>query len=92
MLIAKTITPDLNHESWLQTFGKVLQIANEDYGLVQSRRVHYADGTEVEWGLTDRRWVDRRWVTRPLDPGTARVIADGMRILYDPKGWLAKLL
>ena len=59
--------------------------SNEDWGLVQSRRVHYADGPEVEFGLTTTKWA-----ALPLDPGTRQVVADGFEILYDPDGLLQR--
>ncbi len=54
----------------------------EDYNLVQSIRVFY--GTiEAEFGVTDQTWVKM-----PIDSETARVINDGLWILYDPAGQL----
>jgi predicted nucleotidyltransferase len=77
----------LSNDRWLRAFGEVESIEDEDYGLVLSRRVRYTSGLEVEWGLADRRWL----CTEPLDEPTARVVADGMRTIYDPRGLLAKL-
>lgn len=78
----------LENNEWLENFGHVREIEHEDWGLLQSRRTRYADGTEVEFGITDRRWVS----TEPIDPGTAKVVAGGLRILYDPHGMLRGLL
>jgi hypothetical protein len=44
-------------------------------------------GLEVEVGLTEPAWA----ATDPVDPGTRRVVTDGMRILRDPDGRLAAL-
>lgn len=33
-----------------------------------------------------------RAATDPVDPGTRRVVGDGLRILHDPDGLLARLL
>ena len=52
----------------------------EDYGAVKSRRIHYHDGLEVEFGVTGRGWAQT-----PLDPGTRSVLAAGARVLYDPE-------
>jgi len=63
----------------------VTSAANEDRGLVQSKRAHYVDGLEVEIGLTTSRWA-----AVPLDPGTSQVVTDGFEVLYDPDGLLRR--
>lgn len=68
---------------WLARFGDVVSTQIDDYGIVRSRRVLYEDGREVEFGVAGREWIET-----PVDAGTARVMADGMRILYDPSGGL----
>jgi predicted nucleotidyltransferase len=78
----------LNAPAWLERFGHVLSIAHEDWGLLQSIRVQYGDGTEVEFGVTVRRWAS----TDPVDPGTNKVVSNGMRILYDREMLLQSLL
>ncbi len=50
----------------------------EDYGLLTSIRVWYADGHEIEYGITDERWS-----AVPLDEGSRQVIAAGMRVLLE---------
>jgi hypothetical protein len=45
---------------------------------VQSLRVFYRNGLEVEFGLTDPAWA-----ALPLDEGTRQVIAGGMRVLFE---------
>ncbi len=72
--------------AWLAEFGAAAPPQREDWGAVQALRVYYADGPEVEFGLTSVAWAEI-----PLDPGTARVAAAGLRILYDPTGALAAL-
>jgi len=67
----------LRSTEWIQRFGQVHRQQIEDYGLLISIRVWYTDGREVEYGITDENWV-----ALPLDEGTQKVIADGMRILY----------
>lgn len=66
--------------TWLNAFGRVRRQTVEDWGRVTSVRAWYADGSEVEFGLTS---VD--WVARP-DKGTRRVLADGFRVLLDREG------
>jgi uncharacterized protein len=71
----------LDDTHWTQRFEAVESEERRDYGLVQSVFAKYASGIEVEWGITDRRWL-----AIPVDPDTARVVADGARVLYDPHG------
>jgi predicted nucleotidyltransferase len=72
----------IDDTDWTGLLGAVDSLEREDYGLVQSVFARYVTGIEVEWGITDRRWL----ATAPLDPDTVRVVADGARILYDPYG------
>lgn len=76
----------LDDRSWIDGLGPGARVAGpvEDYSLVQSIRVCYGT-TEAEFGVTDQAWMEL-----PIDPGTARVMNDGLQILYDPAGRLAK--
>lgn len=78
----------LKTSAWLERFGHVLSISHEDWGLLQSIRVHYAHGMEVEFGITVRSWGS----TDPVDPGTRDVVSGGMRILYERETLLQSLL
>src|SRR5512146_253275 len=75
----------LSDTSWTEDFGRVRSVAFESYGLVESVRVAYDKGPEVEFGLTTVAWI-----TLPVDAGTAGVMRGGLRILYDPSGRLAQ--
>ena len=79
-LVLVTVEPNryLEDASWVQQFGSIEKQRVEDYGLLTSIRVWYTDGREIEYGITDERWI-----AAPLDVGTQRVIADGMRILFE---------
>jgi uncharacterized protein len=79
--------PYLERPDWVGRFADVETITREDYGPMQSLRVVSRDGLEVEFGLTSLDWaaLDR------LDLGTSQVVADGMRILFAPRGLLASL-
>jgi predicted nucleotidyltransferase len=81
VLIVEDARALIDDTHWTQLFGAVESWQREDYGLVQSVVAKYASGIEVEWGITDRRWL-----ATPVDPGTARVVAHGARVLYDPYG------
>lgn len=71
---------------WLAEFGVTESWLREDYGMVQSIRVVYVYGLEVEFGISRPSWANV-----PLDPGTRSVVASGCRILYDPKGMLQEV-
>ena len=64
--------------TWVNLFGIVEKFRSEDYGRVISLRVHYDEGLEVEFGITDESWADT-----PLDLGTEQVISDGVRVLFE---------
>jgi hypothetical protein len=87
VLVVESAEVYLADDAWLHDFGAVVSVADEDYGIVRSRHVRYRDsGVEIEWGITDRRWV-----TKPIDAGTRGVVRAGMRVLHDPHGLLSAL-
>lgn len=73
----------LHDRTWVTHFGDATSVTHEDWGLVQSLRVTYADASEVEFGLTTAVWAEP-----PLEAGTVRVIRDGLRVVFDPYGLL----
>jgi predicted nucleotidyltransferase len=86
VVVVESVAPYKSDDSWLSDFGTVERVTDEDYGLVQSRRCHYAKGPEIEWVLADRRWL-----RVPPDPKTARVVKGGIIVLYDPEGRVEQL-
>lgn len=80
-LVLLCVDPDLLvGGNWVSRFGEVRSVDLEDFGALQSLRVVYRDGLEVEFGIADPTWA-----RVPLDPGTKSVLVDGVRILYDPE-------
>jgi predicted nucleotidyltransferase len=77
----------LKNTNWAENFGTVDRSEIEDWGKVTSLRVWYGNFKEVEYGFTTPDWANV-----PVDPGTARVVSDGLRILYDPTNLLNKLM
>ena len=75
----------LKDTRWAQQFGTVKKQQIEEYGLLISIRVWYTHGPEVEYGITSEGWA-----AVPLDEGTRRVIADGMRILFERRNILSR--
>lgn len=59
-----------------------------DYGRARSRHLAFASGEEVEVSFVDKNWA----AVDPIDSGTRRVAADGMRVIHDPRGLLGRLL
>jgi predicted nucleotidyltransferase len=77
----------LNDIAWVRTFGEVVELSSEDWGLVQSLRVPYRNGPEVEFGIAGTMWT-----VIPPDRGTAQVVGDGCSMLLDRDGQLGRLL
>ena len=78
----------LENKDWLSEFGQVQSVKQEDWGLVQSRRVFYAGGMEVEFGITTEQWCS----PEEIELGTGGVINDGAKIIFDPCALLANLI
>jgi predicted acetyltransferase/predicted nucleotidyltransferase len=76
----------LSDTTWVSTFGDVTECSIEDWGQVQSLRVFYRNGPEVELGITGPGWT-----ALPPDPGTAEVLRNGCSVLLDRDGQLARL-
>jgi len=86
-LVLITTHPDqyLHNQAWIQKFGAVEKQQVEEYGLLTSLRAWYSNGLEVEFGITDESWA-----ALPLDEGSRRVIADGMRVLFEKDHLLSR--
>ena len=78
----------LNQIDWHAIGSQVATWRDADYGVVWSRHLRLADGTEIEFGFGPLTWAS----VDPVDPGTLQVISDGCRILFDPQGLLEKLV
>lgn len=78
VVIVGNIDTYVQNTCWIEQFGVVERRRIEDYGKLVSVRAWYADGREIEYGITDASWA-----ALPLDAGTQRVISDGMRVLFE---------
>jgi uncharacterized protein len=76
-----------HRDDWLPEVGSVRLVRTLDWGGVTERRVALPSGLEVEFGIGTPAWAS----VDPLDDGTRRVACDGMRVLHDPEGLLARL-
>ncbi len=74
-------------DSWLARFGVAKRLREEAWGRVRTLRVWIEEGAELELDFTDPSWA-----SQPLDEGTHRVVAGGMRVLLDRTGALSALL
>lgn len=88
-LVILTSNPEryLDETGWVRCFGPVERQQVEDWGMVTSLRVWYADGREVEFGLTTPAWT-----AHPIDEGTRKVVADGIKILFERGDCLTSLI
>jgi hypothetical protein len=77
----------LSDTSWVDNFGSPSSVVLEDWGKVKSVRVHYSNGSEVEYGITTPDWA-----THPVPQSTQNVLADGMKLLLDRTGELEKAI
>ena len=64
--------------AWASGLGAAERSVTENWGELDSLRVWYSNGQEVEFGFADRSWL-----SDPRDPGTSRVLDDGFRILFE---------
>jgi predicted nucleotidyltransferase len=82
-LVVLTSAPEpyLEDHSWIELFGEVDRSELEDWGRVQSVRVFYRDGLEVEFGIATPDWAEE-----PLDEGTRRVLDAGFVVVFDRGG------
>lgn len=89
-VILITTRPDdlLNKQEWLGEFGTAEKIEREDWGLVQSLRVFYADKQEIEFGITTEQWTSQEEIKH----GTGEIILDGIVVVYDPHKLLEKVI
>jgi len=77
------------HEDWIDELapGATL-VRTADWAAIVERRLRLPSGLEVEIGLGRPSWA----ATAPVDPGTLRVVRDGLQALYDPARLLAALV
>jgi uncharacterized protein len=68
-------------------FGSLREQKIENWGAVKTIRAFYKSGLEIEFNFASPAWAK----TDPVDEGTRRVVAGGMKILDDPNGILEKL-
>ena len=89
-LVLLTVDPPayVEHEDWIQALAPGAELVRTgEWGAIVERRLRLPSGLEIEVGIGRPSWAR----VTPVDPGTRRVVRDGMRPLYDPRGMLAAL-
>lgn len=79
----------LDQDSWVgHVMGGPYRVVREqDWGPLLERRCRSGSGFEVELGV-----VTPEWFALPVDPGTARVLRDGCRVVTDVDGLVRNAL
>ncbi len=80
--------PYLEDDAWVYEMGGVEPVWTRRWGPMTERRLALPSGLEVEMGVASPSWA----AINPVDAGTRRVVTDGMSIVYDPEGLLARLI
>ena len=75
-------------EDWVSELGVGDLVQTKDWGAITERRLRRPDGLDIEIGIGEPTWAS----VDPVDPGTRKVVTDGMRPLYDPDRLLQRLL
>lgn len=87
-LVLLTSEPD-RYGAWVGTDSPLAPaqlIRHQRWGPIIEWRFRRPSGLHVEFNIATPSWAD----VSPLDPGTARVISDGLRIVHDPHALLAR--
>ena len=86
VILAKDPTIYLKNIDWILTFGDINEekTEDEDWGILQTKRVFYKNGLEVEYGITSPEWA--------VDDGAKEVMQDGAKLLLDKSGSLQKII
>jgi len=77
----------LESDEWINQFGSYKSINREDWGNVQTRRVFFDSGLEVEFNFTDKEWTKLL-----LDTGTKAVLENGYQVLVGKLNLLVGIL
>lgn len=85
IIIVKDPEKYVLNNSWIGLFGEVIEIKDEVWSQLKTKRVFYKDGLEVEFNFDKKTWAN------PDDAGTRRVV-DGMKVLVDKEGILKRLI
>ena len=88
VLLAEDRESIVRDDAWVHALGGTGLVRTRGWGPVTERRFVLPSGFEVELGVAPPTWA----ATDPVEGGTRRVVTDGMSIVYDPEGLLARLM
>ena len=88
VLLAEDREPFVRDDAWVHALGGTGLIGTRGWGPVTERRFVLPSGFEVELGVAPPAWA----ATDLVDGGTRRVVTEGISIVYDPEGLLARLM
>lgn len=81
VLLTNTPEKYLCDDAWVKNFGDPKSLSREDWGKVQSLRVYYTEGLEVEYGITTPDWA-----IHPVPESTRKVLEGGFKLLFGKDG------
>lgn len=88
IVLTEDPTAYTEREEWIDELAPGAELVRTgDWRAIVERRIRLRSGLEVEVGVGHPAWA----ATSPVDPGTRRVVGDGMRVVYDPRRLLAAL-
>jgi uncharacterized protein len=90
-LVVLTTNTDkyLSSADWIsRTIPGSRLVGRRQFGMVDERRVGLLSGLQVEVGITTPTWA----TAGHRDEGTAEVVRNGLRVVYDPGGLLRTLV
>lgn len=73
---------------WWGFLGPAELVTSKRWGALGERRVALPSGLEIEFGIVEPSWA----LADPPDPGTLRVLSDGLDIIFDRDGLLRRLI
>ena len=84
VIITETPQKYMTDTEWIRVFGKVITKNVEEYEKITSLRIWYESGLEIEFGFTNREWIQT--MTREE---MKQIKADGLRVLFEKEKLLS---
>lgn len=88
VVLTDNVESYVENDDWASTFGPAKIVRRQQWGAVIERRLARPSGLKIEINFGQPSWA----ATDPVDPGTERVVRDGIRPLYDPDRIVARLV
>lgn len=88
VVITSDVLAYVEDSDWIDVFPGAAVMNTRSWGSLTERRLALPSGLELDIGFTTSAWAS----IDPVDPGTARVVGGGFRIVHDQKGLLEALV